>query len=619
MKKTLISFIVLLSFALPANALTLNLKNMEIKTLINTVSQVTGKNFIIDPRVKGKVNVISTSEIDNDEFYHLFLSILQVHGYIAVEGDDFTKILPQTHIKNNSATLSSSASDQIVTTTIPILNVTANQMIPVLRPIISQHGHLASYTPSNTVIVTDTQANIARLQQVISELDKEIDSDYEIIELKNASADEVAKVIKSLLPTNKNQTANPLTIAIDRHNNQIIIGGAPAKRLKVRFLAKELDKYQDQEGGTSVIYLRYANAKDILPVLQNIANQSVSNNKNTAQRDAAANIQADESTNAIIITASNSIVRDIKNVIAKLDIRKSQVLIEAIIAEISSNDSKELGIQWLSRGSNGVGLINFNGIIPALLAGASGDLSAIAGAIGAGATIGGGSFDPTSNSGFAAILNALEGEGKVNILSTPSIVTLDNEEAMIMVGQEVPFITNTEIKSVGSNPFQNYERKDVGLMLKVKPQINEGDTIKLTIEQEISNIIPGSNASDLITSKRKIKTSVMVGNNKVLVLGGLMDDTIRDSVSKLPILGDIPILGNAFSYSTKQKEKRNLLIFIHPTILNDQAIADDISAQKYKYIRAQQLLEGMKDDNTPINQISERNQDSNLPPWMTYE
>jgi len=199
MKKTLISFITLLSFALPANALTLNLKNMEIKTLINTVSQVTGKNFIIDPRVKGKVNVISTSEIDNDEFYHLFLSILQVHGYIAVEGDDFTKILPQTHIKNNSATLSSSASDQIVTTTIPILNVTANQMIPVLRPIISQHGHLASYTPSNTVIVTDTQANIARLQQVISELDKEIDSDYEIIELKNASADEVAEHIANFL------------------------------------------------------------------------------------------------------------------------------------------------------------------------------------------------------------------------------------------------------------------------------------------------------------------------------------------------------------------------------------------------------------------------------------
>jgi len=611
MKILLIALSVLLS--LSVNALTLNLKNMEMVTLINTVSQVTGKNFIVDPRVKGKVNVVSTTEIDNDEFYHLFLSILQVHGYIAVEGDGFAKILPQTHIKNNSAMLSATANDHIVTTTIPILNVAANQMIPVLRPIISQHGHLASYTPSNTIIVTDTQANIARLKNVIGQLDKEIDEDYEVITLENASADEVAKVIKSLLPTNNKQTSNPLTIAVDRHNNQIIVGGASAKRLKVRFLAKELDKHQDKEGGTSVVYLRYANAKDILPVLQNIAKQTMSDNKGTAQGNGNANIQADESTNAIIITASTAISKDIKKVISKLDIRKAQVLIEAIIAEISSNDSSELGIQWLARGSGGVGLINFTGQIPALLAGLGGDVSSVAGAIGTGATIGAGSFDSTTKNGFGAVLNALEGQGKVNILSTPSIVTLDNEEAMIMVGQEVPFITNTEIKSVGSNPFQNYERKDVGLMLKVKPQINEGDTIKLSIEQEISNIIPGSNASDLITSKRKIKTSVMVANGKILVLGGLMDDVVRDSESKLPVLGDIPILGGAFSYKTKKKEKRNLLIFIHPTILTDQNTANNVSEQKYKYIRAQQLLNDM----TITKEASTK--DSELPPWMNYE
>jgi general secretion pathway protein D len=611
MKNILIVIITLLS--LSANALTLNLKNMEMVTLINTVSQVTGKNFIVDPRVKGKVNVVSTTEIDNDEFYHLFLSILQVHGYIAVEGDGFAKILPQTHIKNNSSRLSATASDHIVTTTIPVFNVAANQMIPVLRPIISQHGHLASYTPSNTIIVTDTQANIARLKDVINELDKEIDKDYEVITLKNASADEVAKVIKSLLPTNKNQTGNPLTIAVDRHNNQIIVGGASSKRLKVRFLAKELDKHQDKEGGTSVVYLRYANAKDILPTLQNIAKQTMSNNKGTAQSNNNVNIQADESTNAIIITASPAISKNIKKVISKLDIRKAQVLIEAIIAEISSSDSNELGIQWLGRGSSGIGILNFTGQIPALLSGLGGDASSVASAIGKGATIGVGSFDSTTKNGFGAVLNALEGQGKVNILSTPSIVTLDNEEAMIMVGQEVPFITNTEIKSVGSNPFQNYERKDVGLKLIVKPQINEGDTIKLIIDLEISNIIPGSNASDLVTSKRKIKTSVMVADNKILVLGGLMDDIIRDSESKLPILGDIPVLGGIFSYKTKSKEKRNLLIFIHPTTLTNQNTANKVSDQKYKYIRAQQLLNDMTiTKETPTK-------DSELPPWMNYE
>jgi general secretion pathway protein D len=611
MKSLLITLSALLS--LSVNALTLNLKNMEMVTLINTVSQVTGKNFIVDPRVKGKVNVVSTTEIDNDEFYHLFLSILQVHGYIAVEGDGFAKILPQTHIKNNSAMLSATANDHIVTTTIPILNVKANQMIPVLRPIISQHGHLASYTPSNTIIVTDTQANIARLKNVISQLDKEIDEDYEVITLENASADEVAKVIKSLLPANTKQTSNPLTIAVDRHNNQIIVGGASAKRLKVRFLAKELDKYQDKEGGTSVVYLKYANAKDILPVLQNIAKQTMSNNKGTAQSNSNVSIQADESTNAIIITASPAISKNIKKVISKLDIRKAQVLIEAIIAEISSSDSNELGVQWLGGGSGGIGILNFTGQIPALLSGLGGDASSIAGAIGKGATIGVGSFDSTTKSGFGAILNALQGQGKVNILSTPSIVTLDNEEAMIMVGQEVPFITNTEIKSVGSNPFQNYERKDVGLKLIVKPQINEGDTIKLIIDLEISNIIPGSNASDLVTSKRKIKTSVMVADNKILVLGGLMDDIIRDSESKLPILGDIPVLGSVFSYKTKSKEKRNLLIFIHPTTLTNQNTANKVSDQKYKYIRAQQLL----DDMTITKEASTK--DSELPPWMNYE
>jgi general secretion pathway protein D len=339
----------------------------------------------------------------------------------------------------------------------------------------------------------------------------------------------------------------------------------------------------------------------------------MSNNKGTAQSNNNVNIQADESTNAIIITASPAISKNIKNVISKLDIRKAQVLIEAIIAEISSSDSNELGIQWLGRGSSGIGILNFTGQIPALLSGLGGDASSVASAIGKGATIGVGSFDSTTKNGFGAVLNALEGQGKVNILSTPSIVTLDNEEAMIMVGQEVPFITNTEIKSVGSNPFQNYERKDVGLKLIVKPQINEGDTIKLIIDLEISNIIPGSNASDLVTSKRKIKTSVMVADNKILVLGGLMDDIIRDSESKLPILGDIPVLGGIFSYKTKSKEKRNLLIFIHPTTLTNQNTANKVSDQKYKYIRAQQLLNDM----TITKEASTK--DSELPPWMNYE
>ena len=625
MKKILLPLILFLLIAPQANALTLNLKNVDIVALIDTVSQATGKNFIIDPRVEGKVNVISATEIENDELYHLFLSVLRVHGYIAVEGDGFTKILPQSNIKDSSSKFSSTSNDLIVTTTIPIANVPANQLIPVLRPIISQHGLLAAYNASNTIIVTDTQANISRLKQVIAGLDKIIDEDYEIVALNNASADEVAKIIKALIPADANKAATPLTIAVDHQNNQIIIGGAPAKRLKVRFLVKELDKKQSKEGETSVVYLRYANAIEILPILQNIATQTVVDTASGEKTANQSSVQADESTNAIIITTSATTARNIKHVINMLDIRKAQVLIEAIIVEISSNDAKELGIQWLSKGDNGVGIINFNGTIPALLAAASGDVSNFAGAISQGASIATGSFNRTTNNGFGAILNALEGSGKANILSTPSIVTLDNEEAMIMVGQEVPFITNTEIKSISANPFQNYERKDVGLTLIVKPQINEGDTIKLNIEQEISNILPGSNASDLITSKRKIKTSVMVSNNKILVLGGLMDDTVKDSESKLPGLGDLPILGNIFTYKTQKREKRNLLIFIRPTILTDQAVADSVSAQKYKYIRAQQLIQQMNigADQQPTQDFNTNSDNSpeniELPVWMNYE
>ena len=270
MRKILTSSILLFLLSSSANAVTLNLKNAELVTLIETVSQATGKNFIIDPQVQGKVNVITSTEIDNDELYHLFLSVLRVQGYIAVEGKDFTKILPQSNLKENSSFISNTSSDLIITTTIPLANVPANQLIPVLRPIISQYGLLAAYTPSNSVVVTDTEANISRLKNVISSLDIEIDEDYEVIALKHTSAEEVSKVIKSLFPDN--QATIPLTLAVDKSNNQVIVGGAPAKRLKVRFLVKELDKAQNIEGETSVVYLRYANAEEILPILQNIEN-----------------------------------------------------------------------------------------------------------------------------------------------------------------------------------------------------------------------------------------------------------------------------------------------------------------------------------------------------------
>ncbi|CAB5500860.1 type II secretion system secretin GspD [Bathymodiolus thermophilus thioautotrophic gill symbiont] len=576
--------IILLStllFTSSAQALVLNLKNTDIRTLINTVSQATGKNFIIDPRVKAKVNVVSNQNVDDAKLYQFFASILQVHGYVIIPGDDFDKILPKNATKNTSPTLL--ADDLIVSAVLAVKNVPAKELISILRPLVSQYGYLTAYHPSNSIVMTDTNASIKRIKDMIETLDRQVDEDYEIITLKHTSAQEVANIIKSLLAK---KSGNTLVISVNTQTNQIIIGGSKSKRLKARFLIAELDKDNGEEGGTSVIYLKHANAKDILPILQSVVNSKSSGKNKTT----ATNIQADEATNAIIATAPPAIILKLKKIIGKLDIERAQVLIEVVIAEIHSSESNELGIGLLGFGSKiGVMATDFNQQVTALL----GSISSGTPSLKAGANYVLGNFNKDGGnytSGLGAIISALDSMGNADILSTPSIVTLDNEEAEIVVGNEVPFITNTQLSSSNSNPFQNYERKNVGLTLKVKPQINEGGGIKLVIEQEVSNVLPSASAVDVITSKRKIKTTVMVKNNRLLVLGGMIDNTIRNTQQKVPLLGDIPILGRLFRFNRSSREKRHLILFIRPTILSEDNVGN-ISKQKYNYITAKSLLD----------------------------
>jgi general secretion pathway protein D len=600
MNKIKIWALLLLLNASATMAMTLNLKNTDIVTLINTVSKVTGKNFIIDPRVKGRINVISASEINNDELYNLFLSILKVHGYIAVEGENFTKILPQNKTKNASAINSTNASDVIMTTTIRLKNSNAIKIIPIIRPLMSQHGHLAAY--DNSLVVTDTEANIQRLRKIIDELNKNNKFDFEIVKLKYAVANPIAKLLNALNVKNKND----LTIIADDRTNNLILSGIKEARLKTKLLIIELDKKQEQNNNNNVIYLKYANAKEILPTLQNISK---------AKKDIILNIQADEATNALIISGSAETVKGIKDIIAKLDIRRPQVLIEAIIAEISSNNKEELGFQLLAGSKSGLlGIANFNSQLPSLLSGiASNNPTTIANSISKGGTFVAGDINKARTSGFGFIINALNSLGNTNILSTPSVVTLNNTEAEIVVGREVPFITNSEVKD--ANPFQNYERKDVGLTLKVKPQINQDGSIKLDIQQEVSSVEASANAVDTVTSKRKLKTSVRVEDKKMLILGGLMDETEILTENKVPILGDIPILGTLFTYETKTKSKRNLLIFIRTTILND-SITNEMTEQKYNYIN--QEMRGLKKELVSKEEQEEAEQEE-LPPWMRYD
>lgn len=588
-KRYLFPFLLIITTC--SQALMLNLKDTNIRTLIGTVSMATGKNFLIDPRVKGNINVVTSSDISDDQLYQLFLAVMKIHGFVVIDGEDFSKILPKNLTKSDSAKQLRHISDEIISTVVAINNVNAAKIVPIVRPLMSQYGHLAVYNASNSLIVVDSETNIERLRTLLKKLDKSVDSDFETIALKHTGANEMSQIIKTLI-IDKN-LGSALNMVVDKHNNQIIMSGAEEKRLKVRLLVAELDQKPNEVSGTQVVYLNYANAKDILPILQGIAKKSdEEKNKGKSKTEASrqSNITADESTNSIIITASSETVRNVKHIITKLDIRKAQVLIEAIIAEISLSDSKSLGIEWIASSGGVVGVINASNIVGSLLAsGASGSRPNINFATG-NTVFGTGTYDKNSKRGFGVIISALQGSGKANILSTPSIVTLDNEEAEIVVGQEVPFITGSKLSSNNTNPFQNIERRDVGLTLKVKPQINNGSSVRLNIEQETSNVLPSAAASDVITSKRRIKTSVIIEDQQLLVLGGLVDEVWRDNEVRVPLLSDIPIIGGLFSQERRTKEKRNLVVFIRPTILTNSEIANKISNQKYKFIQALDIL-----------------------------
>ena len=591
-----------------AEDVTLNLKDADIGAVIRTVSEITGKNFIVDPRVKGKITVISSRPMNQNEIYQVFLSILDVHGFAAVPSGRVIKIVPDANAKQDAVPTATDRrpgqGDEIVTRVIELNNVSASQLVPILRPLIPQQGHLAAYVPSNILIISDHAANIARMMDIIKRIDLPSSEEIEIVPLHHASAAEVVRILNTLDQQNKTRGAAPApsespTLIADERTNSILIGGGKQGRLRLRAIISHLDTPLASEGNTRVVYLRYAQAKDLVAVLTGVS-QSVEQQQKTAGAPPAqsvpVSIQADESTNALVITATPDVFRSLESVIAKLDVRRAQVLVEAVIAEVSANINNELGVEWVVDGTPGgngpVGITNFGGgIINLAAAAATGDFSQVT--LGSGMTMGIGRFN-SNDVNFAAIVRALRGDGSTNILSTPTLLTLDNEEAEIVVGQEVPFVTGsfttTGTTTSVTNPFQTIQRKDVGLTLKVKPQINEGDAIKMDIEQKIDSIAPApAGAVDLVTNTRSIKTSIIVDDGQIVVLGGLIRDDLTESESKVPLLGDIPVLGWLFTRKSTTKQKINLMVFLHPRILRDITLANQLTGGKYDYIRARQL------------------------------
>ncbi len=595
-----------LSGLLWAQTVTLNLKDADINALISTVAEVTGKNFIIDPRVKGKVTVVSSQAMDSDAVYAVFLSILQVHGFAAVPSGSVIKIVPDVNAKQDSIPTVGDergvVGDEMVTRVVQVDNVAAAQLVPILRPLVPQQGHLAAYPSTNVLIISDRADNVDRLVQIIRRIDLVSDTEIEVISLQHASAVEVVRVLTALNRASATPGAavgsEQSTLVADERTNSVLLGGDRAGRLRLRAIISHLDTPLDRGGNTHVIYLRYAKAEDMVKVLTGVGTGINAEQKGqAAQATNTINIQADAGANAVVITAPPDVFRSLQAVIRQLDIRRAQVHVDAVIAEITQGKDAALGIQWRGTsdlsGNGVIGGTSFSGTGASINSVARNPLS-VGDGLSLGYFEGTASIFGTEFLNIGVLLQALASDSSTNILATPTLVTLDNEEAEIVVAQNVPFVTgsftNTGANEGATNPFQTIQREDVGLTLRVTPQINEGDAIQLSIEQEISNVaetvVPG--ASDIVTNKRSIKTTVLVADRQMVVLGGLIDDSLTENIQKVPLLGDIPVLGNLFKSRSTKKQKRNLMVFIQPSILREAAVFTDTSSGKYNYMRGLQ-------------------------------
>lgn len=603
---------------------TLNLKDAEINTLISTVSEVTGKNFIVDPRVKGKVTVISSAPMDKKAVYDTFLAVLQVQGFAAVPAGSAIKIIPETNARSDAGVVNRSGSgmplDDIVTHVYSLQNISAAQLVPILRPLVPQWGHLAAYPGNNMLIISDRAGNVARLAEIIAKLDNGGDRDIESVPLENAAASEVVRILTTMIQQNKqaDPTASAATVIADERSNAVLVGGDKTERARIISIIQRLDgPLKDNDGATQVVYLRYASAENLAPILEGYAQQSSSGSGTTAATPAAApgggggafektRVLADKDNNALVITAPPKTMRQIRNVISQLDIQRKQVLVQAIIAEVSVSRQSQLGLDFavFNPSYGGVANILSDTTISALGAASQlgsssvNPLTAASALLGQGVNLGGGviSNDGKSGTSFGVLLRALRSDGDTNVLSTPTLTSLDNEESEVSVGQEVPFLSGS-FSNTGSsglngsvNPFQTIERKDVGLKLGVTPQINEGDTVKLKIKLESSSVASGgAGTANLVTNKRTITNTVNVESGQVLVIGGLTDDNLTDGVSGVPLLSSIPVVGNLFKSRNVQKSKRNLMVFIHPTILRNQDDGDFYTRRKYDSVRDVQV------------------------------
>ena len=631
-KVSLIVMTSLVSVSAIAEDFSASFKGTDIQEFINIVGRNLQKTIIVDPSVRGKIDVRSYDVLNEEQYYKFFLNVLEVYGYAVVEMDDgVLKVIKDKDAKTSAIPVvgegDNVSGDAVITRVVPVKNVSVRELSPILRQLNDNAGagNVVHYDPSNIILLTGRASVVNRLAEIIKRVDQAGDKEVEVVELKNASATEMVRIVDSLNKSadakNTPELLQPKLVA-DERTNSILISGDPKVRLRLKKLISQLDVEMATKGNNRVIYLRYAKAEDLVEVLTGVSEnlQAEKNSKSGSDSNSKAKVQitADPGTNALVLTAPPDIMKALQEVISQLDIRRAQVLIEALIVELSEGEGIDLGVQYANLETGAmVQYGNANAKIGQVAVGLeeakdttsttavyddngnfirnestteAGDYSTLAAAL---SGVNGAALSIVQGD-WTALISAVATNSNSNILSSPSITVLDNSEASFIVGEEVPVVTGSTASSDNSNPFQTVDRKEVGIKLKVTPQINEGDSIQMEIEQEVSNVLGANGAVDVRFAKRQINTSVMVQDGQMIVLGGLIDDRAQESVSKVPLLGDIPYLGALFSYTNTTKEKKNLMVFIKPTIIRDGMSIDGLSRRKYNYIRAEQLYKAQK-------------------------
>ncbi|MEO0888648.1 MAG: type II secretion system secretin GspD [Pseudomonadota bacterium] len=628
-----------------ANEFSASFKGTDIQEFINIVGRNLEKTIIVDPSVRGKIDVRSYDVLNEKQYYSFFLNVLEVYGYAVVEMDNgVLKVIKAKDSKTSAIPVlgdDSAQGDSVITRVVAVRNVSVRELSPLLRQLIDNAGagNVVHYDPANIILITGRAAVVNRLAEIIKRVDQAGDKEIEVVELRNASASEMVRIVDALNKTT-NQKSTPEflepKIVADERTNSILISGDPKVRARLKRLIRQLDVEMATKGNNRVVYLKYAKAEDLVDVLKGVSD-NLQAEKQAGQKGASSSqrgevvIAAHEATNSLVLTAPPDIMMALQDIISQLDIRRAPVLIEALIVEMSESDGIQLGVQWGSLETGAVIQYGNSGApIGQVMVGleeakdttekkpirdsdsgeikyyedttVKGDYSTLASAL---SGVNGAAMSIVMGD-WTALISAVSSDTNSNILSSPSITVMDNGEASFVVGEEVPVLTGSTAGSNNDNPFQTVERKEVGIKLKVVPQINEGNSVQLNIEQEVSNVLGANGAVDIRFGTRQLNTSVMIEDGQMLVLGGLVDEQAQESESKVPLLGDIPVIGQLFKSTSTSTYKRNLMVFIKPTIIREGMTADGITQRKYNFMRAEQLYkaqEGLKlmdDSNIPV-------------------